>query len=132
MAAPMSSRIAPSGDTRCPAWCDQSVCFPELCHRSYSIEVETGEATVSLWLRQWRADEELQAPGWAPAHLTYSITHKTELVDEDYDQGIRIVQSEPMPLDICFGVSREELRTLVAAQAELLALLEQDGGVGHG
>ena len=124
------SSIASSGDTRCPAWCDQSVCFPELCHRSYSIALDLGEVEVSLSLRQWRADPELEAPGWAPAHLSYHITHKTELVDDGCEPVI-VSASEPVALSIYFGVSLAELRALIAAQSELLALLEQDGGVGH-
>lgn len=132
MAAPTYLGIVPSGDTRCPAWCVE--CSPEICHRSYAIDLDFGEVEISLSVRQWRNGwpDEFE-PGWQPAHVSCLVTHKTEMLDEGYgpDEPIIVRASDPMPLSVHYATTPGELRALLAAQSALLGLLERDGGVGH-
>ena len=131
---PLIPGITPSGDTRCPAWCDPAWCSPEIVHRTASIEVDLGEATADVSLRQWRngyPDELLD--GWQSPRITVYVQHKTEMIDFGFEdcQPVIVRASEPMALGVCFAAPPGAVRRFIAVQEQLLGLLTEDGGVGH-
>lgn len=131
---PVIPGIPPSGDTRCPSWCDPAWCSQEIVHRTASIEVDLGEATADVSLRQWRNGyPDALLPGWQSPGITAYVAHKTETIDLGYDpdEPVVIRESEPMALSVCFSASPAAIRRLIAAQQQLLELLAQDGGGGH-
>lgn len=115
-------------------WCDPVWCCPGIVHRTASIEVDLGEATADVSLRQWRNGypDELE-PGWQPPRITVYVEHRTETIDFGYgpDEPIIVRASEPVALAVCFAADPAAIRRFIVAQQQLLALLERDGGAGH-